>query len=93
MRESRPTVTRKGRDVSDDRKPGEYRREGLSGKTIAAIVALVVLVVFMLQNRDRANVDFLFWDVEARLWVVIVIAAVLGFVIGWFLGRSRRGKD
>ena len=45
----------------------------------------------MLQNRDRANVDFLFWDVEARLWVVIVIAAALGFVIGWLLGRARRG--
>ncbi|MGZ5288513.1 MAG: lipopolysaccharide assembly protein LapA domain-containing protein [Actinomycetota bacterium] len=79
--------------MDEDRKPGEYRREGLSGKTIAAIVALVVLVVFMLQNRDRANVDFLFWDVDARLWVVIVIAAVLGVVIGWFLGRSRRGRD
>ena len=72
--------------MGDDRKPGEYRKEGLSGKTIAALVALVVLVLFMLQNRDRANVDFL-------LWVVIVIAAMLGFVIGWFLGRSRRGKD
>ena len=78
--------------MGDDRKPGEYRKEGLSGKTIAALVALVVLVLFMLQNRDRANVDFLLWDVEARLWVVIVIAAMLGFVIG-FLGRSRRGKD
>ena len=82
-----------GQGLGDDRKPGEYRREGLSGKTITAIVALVVLVVFMLQNRDRANVDFLFWDVEARLWVVIVIAAALGVVIGWFLGRSRRGRD
>lgn len=76
-----------------DRKPGEYGREGLSGKTIAALVALVVLLIFVLQNLDRARVHFLFWDVEARLWVVIVIAAALGFLIGWFLGRSGRGKD
>jgi uncharacterized integral membrane protein len=76
-----------------DRAPGEYRREGLSGKTIAALVALGVLVIFVLQNLDRARVHLLFWDVEARLWVVILIAAALGFVIGWFLGRSGRGKD
>lgn len=79
--------------MSDERPPGEYRREGPSGKLIAAGIALVLLVFFMLQNRDRANVDFLFWDVDARLWLVIVIAAALGFVIGWFLGRSRRAKD
>jgi uncharacterized integral membrane protein len=76
--------------VSDEREPGEYRKEGPGGKTIAVIVALVVLVLFVLQNRDRANVDFLFWDVDARLWVVVVLSAGLGFVIGWFLGRSRR---
>lgn len=78
--------------MSDERTPGEYRREGPSGKLIAAGVALVLLLFFMLQNRDRASVDFLFWDVEARLWTVIVISAVLGFVIGWLLGRSRRGS-
>jgi uncharacterized integral membrane protein len=79
--------------VSDERPPGEYRREGLSWKVIAAGIALLLLVFFVLQNRDRANVDFLFWDVDARLWVVIAIAAVLGFVIGWALGRSRRGGN
>lgn len=79
--------------MNDERTPGEYRREGPGGKVIAAGIALVLLVFFVLQNRDRANVDFLFWDVDARLWVVIVIAAALGFVIGWVLGRSRRGGN
>ena len=78
--------------MSDERTPGGYRREGPSGKVIAAGVVLVLLVIFMLQNRDRANIDFLFWDIEARLWLVIVLAAVLGFVIGWLLGRSGRGR-
>ena len=78
--------------MSDERTPGEYRREGPSGKVIGAGIALAVLVIFVLQNRDRANVDFLFWDVDARVWTVIVLAAGLGFVIGWMLGRARRGK-
>jgi uncharacterized integral membrane protein len=63
-------------------------KEGPGAKTIVAIVAIVVLVVFALQNTDEADIDFLTWDAGVALWVVIVIAAVLGFVIGWLLGRA-----
>ncbi len=75
--------------MDDERTPGQYRREGPSGKLIAAGVLLVLLVIFVLQNRDRANVDFLLWDVNARVWTVIVVAAVLGFAAGWLVGRTR----
>lgn len=76
--------------MDEDRTTGRYMREGPSGKLIAAGVALLLLVIFVLQNRDRANVDILFWDVDARIWTVIVISAALGFVIGWVLGRTAR---
>ncbi len=65
------------------------KREGLSSTMIGAIVALVILVIFVLQNTDEAKVDFLFWDATLSLWAVIVIGAALGFLVGWFLGRSR----
>jgi len=65
-------------------------REGPSGKLIGAAVVGCLLLVFVLQNADRADVDFLIWDGTSPLWVVILVAAGLGFVGGWFLGRVRR---
>ena len=66
------------------------RREGPSRKLIVAAIAAVVLLVFVLQNTERANIDFLIWDGAFPLWGMILIAAALGFVGGIMLGRSRR---
>ena len=68
----------------------EYRREGLGAKATALIVAGVLLLIFFLQNLDKANVDFLFWDWDVAVALAIGIAAVLGFVIGWSLNWLRR---
>jgi uncharacterized integral membrane protein len=84
----RLTMRREG-DPSDGDQGWVEKREGLSGTTIVAIVAVVLLLVFVLQNADDAKVDLLFWDVTLSLWAVIVIGAALGFLVGWFLGRSR----
>lgn len=75
----------------DDREstPGwTARREGPSGKLIAVGVIAVLLLFFVLQNRDRANIDFLFWDGDVPLWNLILVSAALGLGAGWFLGRS-----
>lgn len=71
----------------------EYRREGLGGKEILLVVAGVLLVIFVIQNLENANIDFLFWDWDVAIAVAIVVSAVLGFVIGWlvaWLGRRAR---
>jgi uncharacterized integral membrane protein len=68
----------------------EYRREGMGGKGVVLLVAAVLLVTFVLQNLDDANVDFLFWDWDVAIAVTIVVAAVLGFVIGWLFAWMRR---
>jgi uncharacterized integral membrane protein len=63
---------------------------GSDGRTklIVAGVIVLVLLVFIGQNTETANVNFLFFDHETALWLVIAISAVLGFVAGWFVGRS-----
>ncbi|MFN8232003.1 MAG: DUF1049 domain-containing protein [Actinomycetota bacterium] len=60
------------------------------GKWIGLLVVAILILVFVLQNRDRANIDFLFWDVDVRIWFGLVIAVVLGFLAGLLVGRAWR---
>jgi uncharacterized integral membrane protein len=68
----------------------EYRREGMGSKAAVLVIAGILLGIFMLQNLEDANVDFLFWDWDLAIAVVIVVAAALGFVIGWLFAWMRR---
>ena len=64
-------------------------REGPSAKLIVAGVIGVLLLVFVLQNTDEADVDFLFFSGSYPLWMMAVVVAVLAFAAGWLVGRSR----
>ena len=66
------------------------RREGPGAKLLALALVAVVLLVFVLQNTDRADLDFLLWDGSFPLWTMIVAAAALGIVGGWIVGRIDR---
>jgi uncharacterized integral membrane protein len=49
-------------------------------------------LIFAIQNSERVDVDFLLFDTKARVVTVIVVAAALGFVIGFFVGRPSRSE-
>lgn len=63
---------------------------------LVSFAALVVIVViFVLQNRDRLPVNFLFFEINSRQWVNLSVAVAFGvgldrLFIGW---RKRRRKD
>jgi|AutmiccommuBRH23_1029490.scaffolds.fasta_scaffold193437_1 uncharacterized integral membrane protein len=86
--------TRVGPTSGGDNKGPE--RRGRSAVTIIAAVALTALVVtWVLRNGDSVRVDWLFGATEAPLAVVIIIAAVLGWVVGSIvmaLVRRRRAR-
>ena len=63
------------------------RREGPSTKLILLAAVTILLVVFVFQNTDRAQVDFLIWNGRFPLWTLIVVAAILGVIGGWVIGR------
>lgn len=59
-------------------------------RTWLAIVLLVLLAVFALQNTDVIQVNFLGFAIETRRIVLIVVSVLVGFALGKAI-RIRRG--
>lgn len=78
-----------GRERSE---PQPVPRGGIGTPWILGGIGLVLLAIFAIQNSDRVDVDFLFFDAQVRVVVVILVAAVLGFLVGWAVGRPNRAE-
>ena len=77
----------------DDRdRPEALPRGGVQTKWIVAAVGAIVLLVFALQNSERVDVDFLVFDAQVRVVVVILVSAAHGVIVGWLVGRPSRGE-
>lgn len=70
--------------------PAEPPRAGVSARHVLIAIFAIVLIAFAIANFKPVRVNFLLFDTQARVVTVIVVAAVLGFVIGWFVGRPSR---
>ncbi len=57
---------------------------------IAAIVA--VIVVIAMDNSNDVRVGYAFGDTQAPIWIVIVLAALAGLVIGWLIRHRPRHR-
>ena len=54
------------------------------------VVAVVVFLIFVIQNSQEVSVDFLFTTTDTPLVFALLIAGALGAVIGWAVPRIRR---
>ena len=84
-------------DHHDPTKPqrgGQPKRGGQdrSWKLWLGIVALIILIVFVVQNSQEVEVDFLFTTTTTPLIFALVFAGVLGALVGWLLPRVLRGR-
>jgi uncharacterized integral membrane protein len=68
------------------------RRSGPNPRIVAAVLVVLVLVVFASLNFRPVRVNFLAFTTRARVVTVILVAAALGFVVGWFVGRPARDE-
>ncbi|HYU61287.1 MAG TPA: lipopolysaccharide assembly protein LapA domain-containing protein [Solirubrobacterales bacterium] len=75
-----------------DHDPDRSRSGDRSVKLWIAIVALIVLVIFVVQNSQEVQVDFLFTTTDTPLIFALLIAALLGALVAWLLPRVRRGR-
>lgn len=74
------------------------QRTGLSPTLIALGVVAIIAVVFVVQNSKRTDVNFLFFDVNSRVWVALLVAVGLGvlldrLIIRWWRKRKTKTSD
>jgi uncharacterized integral membrane protein len=75
--------------------PDEARKKSLwTPKRIVLAVVLAYLLIIVLANRHTVSVNFVFFTTQASLFVVLVLASALGFVVGWLFDdlRARRKR-
>jgi uncharacterized integral membrane protein len=64
-------------------------RKHLSPMIIGWVVLAAAGLIFVIQNRDTAKIDFLFFHRHARQWVNILVAIAIGigldrlFTVWW----------
>lgn len=83
------------------RSPNEstnFKAEGrrLGGGAIASLIGAGLLIVFMIQNTESVQLDFLVWSFTWPLWLLTMASAVLGALVWFGLGvvrRHRRRKE
>jgi uncharacterized integral membrane protein len=61
-------------------------------RRVAVVLTLALFVAWCLVNRARVTVDFLVFDAELRLFVALLIAGVLGAVVGFLSANVRRRR-
>jgi uncharacterized integral membrane protein len=67
-------------------------------RLIVAGSALLAAAVFVVQNNERVETTFLVFNVRTRLWVGLLVALVLGALLGQAIEalahrRRRRAAD
>lgn len=62
----------------------------MSGKTIFIIILTALLTIFLMVNTEPVDFDFLVSTVAVSKLLVIGICVVIGFIIGFIVGRPRK---
>jgi uncharacterized integral membrane protein len=51
-------------------------------RLLVAAAVVVLAILFVVQNNDRVEMSFVFFTVTTRLWVGLLVALVLGALLG-----------
>ncbi len=79
-----------------DKASGAVHRRDLAGivRLVVVVAIIVAFVAVAMDNRDDVRVGYAIGEAIAPGWLVILISAIGGLVIGWLLRlRSRRIRD
>jgi uncharacterized integral membrane protein len=79
--------------------PNGRRREGIDERQArqvaivgVAVLVIVLLLVFIVENSDAVSVSFVFFSADISLIWVIVLSALVGAVAGVLAARALRKR-
>jgi uncharacterized integral membrane protein len=62
-------------------------------RTVIALLAAVLILLFMITNREKVKIDLLIAELSLPLWSLVLITTGLGILIGFALnGKSKKIK-
>ena len=64
----------------------------LGGGAIASLTGVGVLLIFVVQNTQDVNFQFLFLDFTWPLWLYTIVVALFGGLVWFGLGVMRRHR-
>jgi uncharacterized integral membrane protein len=59
-------------------------------RIVVALIAVILVVLFMFMNTGRVSVDYVIFSRQSRLIYVILVAFILGVIAGQVLRRRRK---
>lgn len=62
----------------------------MSAKTISIIILTALLTIFLMVNTEPVDFDFLVTTLPVSKLLVIGICIIIGFIIGFVVGRPRK---
>jgi uncharacterized integral membrane protein len=66
----------------------------MKAKVIILLILIVLFTIFVLQNTQIVQIDFLFWSVAMSAIMLIslmmLIGVIAGFIIAKLFGRSSK---
>ncbi|MGZ8626238.1 MAG: hypothetical protein ACXWXK_06140 [Actinomycetota bacterium] len=77
---------------AEGRVPPPPERSGNTPRQVLIAVFAVVLIAFAIANFKFVEVNFLLFSTRARVVTVVAVAGVLGFLIGYIVGRPTRDQ-
>ncbi len=65
-------------------------------KLVLSLAGLTLFLIFVIQNTEAVDVEFLFWSFQTRRALLLFIVLAIGIGIGWILHswprRDRQGQ-
>ncbi|HEY7281570.1 MAG TPA: LapA family protein [Actinomycetota bacterium] len=78
------------RDDQERMRQLQHHRQTRAAKTIVLLVLITILLLFIVWNAHQVPVSFVFLTRRIGLIWVMLACAVIGGVVGYFIGRPGR---
>ena len=61
----------------------------LTARRIIGLIIAVVALIFVFSNTGQVTLKFLWLDLSAPGWVMLLVLLLAGFLVGFTMGRKR----